>query len=150
MSASVPLARTMEHQRTETPLSQSGTGELARLWAWIKLNWFGITAPNPSGLVPLGHAVLVKPYIPEIKTATSMIVIPDQVRQSMQSVDQRAVVAAIGPLAWKGEGRARASVGDKVLVTRFAGYITNQTADGAEYRLVNDRDIFCRIEWDME
>jgi co-chaperonin GroES (HSP10) len=103
--------------------------------------------PNPSGLTPLGHAVLVKPYQPEVKSGT--IVIPDQVRQSMQSVDQRAIVIAVGPSAWEHETRARAKPGDKVLVTKFAGYLTNQTEDGEEYRIVNDRDIFCRIDWDM-
>jgi len=104
---------------------------------------------NPSGLTPLGYAVLVKPYQPEIKGGT--LVIPDQVRQSMQNMDQRAIVIAVGPLAWSSEGEARAKPGDKVLVTRFAGYIAGkgQTADGLEYRLVNDRDIFCRIDWDM-
>ena len=60
-------------------------------------------------------------------------------------------MVAIGPLAWKDEAGARAKVGDKVLVTKYAGYLAGQgqTADGLEYRLVNDRDIFARIDWDM-
>ena len=141
MTNQTVMATHQQAERDAWTLSQNGTGLDAH--AVYKF-------PNPSGLMPLGHAVLVRPYIPEIKKTNSMIVIPDQVRQSMQSVDQRAVVIAVGPLAWENEGLARAKPGDKVLVTRFAGYITDQTEDGAEYRLVNDRDIFCRIDWEME
>ena len=103
---------------------------------------------NTSGLVPLGFAVLVKPYTPEIKKG--IIEIPKSVQQSQQAMDQRAIVIAVGPLAWRGE-EARAKPGDRVLVTKFAGYIAGegQTADKQEYRVVNDRDIFCRIDWEI-
>jgi co-chaperonin GroES (HSP10) len=36
-------------------------------------------------------------------------------------------------------------VGDRVLVTQFAGMMAKGPADGQMYRLVNDRDIFCAI-----
>ena len=100
---------------------------------------------NTSGLVPLGHAVLVKTYEPEVQS--SIIEIPTDARGRMQMVEQRCVVVAIGPHCWADEGSPRAVPGDRVLVTKFAGYITNQTKDGQSYRLVNDRDIFCRIDW---
>lgn len=102
--------------------------------------------PNNSGLTPLGHAILVQPYEPEVQS--SVIQIPEHVQRAMNMADQRAIVIAIGPNAWEGEGLARAKPGDKVLVTKFAGYFTNQTKDGKAYRLVNDRDIFCRIDWE--
>lgn len=75
-------------------------------------------------------------------------------------LEQRAIVVAVGPAAWKDEGYwktllfglirrwvcpPRARVGEKVLVTKFAGYMTKGTLDGELYRLVNDRDIFCAI-----
>jgi len=101
---------------------------------------------NKSGLVPLGHAVLVRPYEPEVRAG--VIHIPDNVRMNMQALDQRAEVIAIGPLAWKDE-QARAKPGDKVLVTKFAGFVAGETLtqDQQTYRLVQDRDIFCRIDW---
>lgn len=101
---------------------------------------------NTSGLVPLGHAVLVRPYEPEIQVGK--IHIPDNVRLTMQSLDQRAEVIAVGPLAWNGE-EARAKPGDRVLVTKFAGFVagTTLTKDGQTYRIINDRDVFCRIDW---
>ena len=98
---------------------------------------------NPSGLDPRGVAVLVKLYEPERKGA--QIVIPDTVQGRLAMVDNRAVVIAVGPSAWHDEPFPRASVGEKVLITKFAGFIAKGPKDGELYRLVNDRDIFCAI-----
>lgn len=100
---------------------------------------------NTSGLTPLGHAVLVRTYEPEVRMG--VIQLPPDVAGRMSQVEQRCVVVAVGPEAWAGEAEQRAVPGNRVLVTKFAGYITNQTKDGQSYRLVNDRDIFCRIDW---
>ena len=99
--------------------------------------------PNNSGLSPLGWAVLVKPY--EHTPAGGLIQLPDNVKNSMNMADQRATVIRVGPSAWAGEGLARARPGDKVLVTKYAGYFATG-CDGQPYRLVNDKDIFCRID----
>lgn len=108
--------------------------------------------PNPSGLSPLGCAVLVKMYTPELVAAAkkSGLVIPDSVVNSQNTLDQRAIVIAVGPHAWHDEPAPRAKPGDRVLVTKYAGFLCNETADGQMYRLVNDRDLFCRIDWDKE
>ena len=98
---------------------------------------------NPSGLEPRGVAVLVKLYEPERKGA--QIVIPDNVQGRLAMVDNRAIVVAVGPSAWHDEPSPRAAVGEKVLNTKFAGYMAKGTADGEMYRVINDRDIFCAI-----
>ena len=98
---------------------------------------------NPSGLDPRGVAVLIKTYEPERKG--SVIEIPDNVQGRLAMVDNRAVVVAIGPGAWQDEPVPRAQVGEKVLVTKFAGFMAKGPKDGQMYRLVNDRDIFCAI-----
>lgn len=98
---------------------------------------------NLSGLAPVGVAVLIKAYEPERKGA--QIVLPDSVQGRMAMVDSRAVVVAVGPSAWHDEPAPRARVGDRVLVTKFAGFMAKGPADGETYRLVNDRDIFCVI-----
>ena len=98
---------------------------------------------NLSGLDPRGVAVLIKMYEPERKGA--MIAIPDSVQGRMAMVDNRAVVVAVGPSAWHDEPQARAKPGEKVLVTKFAGFMAKGPKDGEMYRLVNDRDIFCAI-----
>lgn len=98
---------------------------------------------NESGLEPLGRAVLVRMVeIDELKTQA--IHIPQHVRASSAVMEQRAEVIAVGAAAWEDEKIARAAPGDKVIITRLAGYVA-KGADGELYRLVNDRDIFCKI-----
>ncbi len=101
---------------------------------------------NTSGLSPVGFAILVEPYEPELKSGA--IHIPEHVAQAMQQVDQRAVVIEVGPEAWKDESAPRAVPGDRVLVAKFAGWVAGKgvTKDGKNYRLVNDMDIFCKIK----
>ena len=99
---------------------------------------------NNSGLKPLGRAVLVKPYTPA--QPDSMLVLPDSVQERDSLVEQRAIVVEAGPSAWIDESGPRAVAGDKVLISRFAGYLAKGTADDQFYRIVNDRDIFAAIE----
>jgi co-chaperonin GroES (HSP10) len=99
---------------------------------------------NETGLHPLGVAVLVEPYEPETKS--SIIELPDTVKQRFAMIEARCVVIEVGPEAWIDEKQPRAQVGDKVLVTKYAGYAAQSPRDGKLYRLVNDRDVFCAIE----
>ena len=98
---------------------------------------------NTSGLEPRGVAVLIRGYEPERKG--SLIEIPAEIGSRLSMVDNRAIVIAIGPNAWCDEPSPRAAIGEKVLVTKFAGFMATGPKDGQSYRLVNDRDIFCAI-----
>ena len=98
---------------------------------------------NESGLTPLGHAVLIETF--EFNK-DGLIEIPPEVARGMVSTDQRARIVEVGAEAWMGEAIPRAISGDIVLVTKFAGFIATGPKDGKTYRLVNDRDIFCRLE----
>ena len=100
---------------------------------------------NVSGLKPLGYSVLVEPYEPDTMTKGG-ILIPQNKRDSMLMLDQRAVVVEVGPMAWSDEKAPRAEPGDKVMVSRMAGNMIQGTADGKQYRMVLDRDIFAGIE----
>ena len=101
---------------------------------------------NESGLVPLGRAVLVRTTELDDIAKASMIAIPQSVKESTAVMEQRAVVIAIGPACWDDEKSGpRCEVGDKVIITKFAGYVT-PGRDGKMYRLVNDRDVFCKVE----
>jgi len=102
-----------------------------------------VNVVNKSGLHPVGHAVLVKMYEPEIEK--SIIAIPETVRQSTKMVETRAIVVEIGPNAWKGEP-PRVAVGEKVMISKFAGVNAQGPLDKQLYRVVNDNDIFMRIE----
>jgi len=98
---------------------------------------------NNSGLQPVGCAVLIEPYVPERRGG--LIEIPQNVQGRMAMVDNRATVIEVGVNAWQDERTPRAAAGDKVLVTSYAGFMAMGPKDGKQYRLVNDRDIFCRI-----
>lgn len=98
---------------------------------------------NKSGLSPRGHAVLIEPYEPEFKR--SVIVIPDSVAEGTKMRESRGIVIAIGPSAWDDEKEPRAAVGDKVMISKYVGAFVTGPADGAAYRMINDRDIFCVI-----
>lgn len=101
---------------------------------------------NESGIEPRGRAVLLQDYSPELD-AQGLIELPAQVRHSQMLMNQRAILIAVGPSAWHDEPEDRAVVGEKVLVTKFAGFIASKdvTLDGKDYRLVNDRDVFAAI-----
>lgn len=101
-----------------------------------------MTVVNNSGLVPLGRAVLVEHYEPEKKD--SLIEIPDIVKERTLMVEQRAIVIEVGPACWPDEP-PRAKPGDKVLISKMSGYMCKGTADGKQYRIINDRDIFAGI-----
>jgi co-chaperonin GroES (HSP10) len=77
---------------------------------------------------------------------TQSIIIPESVRRNSSVMEQRAEVVAVGAECWADERTPRAKAGDKVIITKLAGYIAQGPKDGQIYRLVNDRDIFCRIE----
>ena len=99
---------------------------------------------NLSGLRPLGHAVLVKPYEPEI-SKTSLIVPPSAKERNLM-VENRAIIVELGPHCWADEPGPRAVVGQKVFITKFAGNMAIGPKDGETYRLINDNDIYCGIE----
>jgi co-chaperonin GroES (HSP10) len=100
---------------------------------------------NTSGLEPEGHAVLLRMYEAHADLKSNMIEIPESVRKAASVMENRAEVIAVGAMCWFDEKKPRAAPGDRVIVTRMAGYTAAGPADGKLYRLVNDRDIFCRI-----
>lgn len=100
---------------------------------------------NKSGLRPKGHAVLVMPIeLEEMKA--SLIHIPAEVRSSSAAMEHRVLVVEVGSECWADEKEPRCQVGDKVMVTRFAGFVAVGPKDEKVYRLVNDRDVFCVVE----
>jgi co-chaperonin GroES (HSP10) len=99
---------------------------------------------NTSGLAPLGRAVLLAPY-DATAVKGGLIELPATVKERSLMVDQRATVVEVGACAWDDEKFPRAAPGDRVIVTKFAGYMCVGPDDGKQYRLVNDNDIFARI-----
>ena len=102
---------------------------------------------NRSGIRPKGRAVLVQLYETEKQ---GLIELPASIRERSSMAEQRAIMVEKGPLAWKDEGLDRALPGEKVLISRYAGYLARGVKDGKIYRVVNENDIFCGIEDDSK
>lgn len=97
---------------------------------------------NESGLRPLGHAVLVEYYEPERKRG--VIVVPDNVKEKTNALEQRARVVEVGANAWNDEP-PRAAPGDYVMISRYAGAAVLGPKDKKSYRMINDKDVFAQI-----
>ncbi len=96
---------------------------------------------NPSGLAPVGRAILV---IPD-KVQKGLIQLPPGVSDRQMMIEDRVTVVAIGPHCWHDEPTPRAEVGDRVMVAKFSGYMVQGPADGQMYRVINDQDIYVKL-----
>jgi chaperonin GroES len=103
---------------------------------------------NLSGIRATEFNVVVKPVEVEEKTAGG-ILIPELAKDRMQQASVEGVIVHVSPLAftyerWP-EGSAPPKVGDSVVFAKFAGMI-RKGKDGAEYRIVKDKDIAAVLE----
>jgi len=104
---------------------------------------------NKSGFIPIGSRVLVKPEKVEEKTAGG-IILPDASLDKVKAIMQKAVVIAVGDMAFKfdlnGELKThsdRPSIGEVVRIIKYAG--DEIVGDDDElYKLVNDTDILAK------
>lgn len=93
--------------------------------------------------------MLLEPYVVEERTAGGLL-LPPSVRTKDQIAEQKAVVMAVGNGPWDDRDPPRAKVGDKILFAKWAGYAAVGPADGKDYRVVNNTDIFMRITKEKE
>lgn len=112
---------------------------------------------NPSGLQPVGHAVLLEPYEPDFDAARRHgIIIPDNLRNNSIMVEMRSTVIALGSEVGRPENatwlrrlltpwRPRCLPGDKIMVQKYSGAIIVGTLDGKQYRMINEEDVFVKI-----
>lgn len=95
---------------------------------------------------PRGFTVLVKPKDAEeeIKeqTKTSLIHIPDFVKDQERVNVHEGVVVSIGNCAWHGLGSGArwCNEGDRILYAQFGGKFVKDK-DGTEYVLIQDKDV---------
>ena len=100
---------------------------------------------NESGIVPLGHRVLVLPYEIEEKSAGGVIVTIAVNKEREEMAQVRGVVVSVGPNCWEEYPKAWATPGDHVMFGKYAGAIMPGN-DGKKYRLVNDLDLVALIQ----
>ena len=107
-------------------------------------------------ILPEGTKVLVKPDTAESVTKGG-IFIPETVRDEQQLAITRGEIAAMGPSAEvyfgedeNGDGRRKGKVGDRIMFVRYAGSMFKYGADRIEYRFIQDTDIVCCINEELE
>jgi co-chaperonin GroES (HSP10) len=106
---------------------------------------------NESGILPVGHTVLVLPKAVE-QTTESGIVITVTNLEREQMAQLYATVIAVSTVAWSDvRGRDGESVGalvepgDEILIAKYAGYLI-EGKDGKEYRLIGDLDVKAKVD----
>ncbi len=102
--------------------------------------------PNPSGMVPLGHNILIYP-IPVERETKGGIIIPETKAGRDDYAQSEGLVIAIGPMAWADlhDGTPWASEGDRVIFSKYAGS-PYMGKDGKRYRVLADQELVVRLE----
>lgn len=102
---------------------------------------------NKSGIHPVEFNVLVRQDEVEAKTKSGLLM-PDSVVDREHHSQTRGVIVAVSPLAFNADiwpdKMERPGPGEKVAFARHAGTFITGT-DGAEYRVVKDKDIVAVI-----
>lgn len=105
-----------------------------------------MSSRNESGIVPLGHRVLVRPILTE-RVVGGGIIIPDKLADKEDKAQIRAILIESGPTAWKAEGLGGipwAKSGDVVIIGKYSGvFLKGQ--DDVNYRIVNDDELQARL-----
>ena len=103
---------------------------------------------NESGLVPLGHCVLVEPS--ELDIAQGAIKLLDSTVAEAHMLQMRVKVVEVGKYCWPNEPEPRAKAGDLVMIAKMSGSLVTGPKDGKKYRAINDKDIFVRVDYTGE
>ena len=97
---------------------------------------------NTSGWKPTGHRVLVKVEKIE-EVSQGGIIIPKDVAKREQLGQDGGVVVELGNTAYSDQSEAWCKEGDYVKFGKYAGQLImpDESADGIEYRVLNDLDV---------
>lgn len=127
---------------------------------------------NKSGIYPSGNRVLVEQDNIEDDLKTQKIQLPDEVREKYQIGQSSGYLIAVGPDAFnhiterkynvhdngefelfeevtRGYSEPFADVGDRIAFAKYSG-MKYRGKDGKRYLVLNDEDITCRIDPEVE
>lgn len=100
---------------------------------------------------PTGHKILVKPDPVEETTESGIVVSVGQGKRLEEAGQQLGTLVDAGPQAWKAfskdfTGEPWASIGDRVLFSKYAGLHVEDPEDGNKYIILNDEDLVAIIK----
>jgi len=104
---------------------------------------------NPSGIVPVGWRILVRPKEVLEKSAGGIILSTEKTKEREQMSNTTGIVIAMGGQCFADEPLPWCKVGDKVIFAKYAGLIY-KGKDGIQYRMINDKDITGILDADVD
>lgn len=99
---------------------------------------------NASGINPVEYKCLVLPEKVEEKTEGG-ILLTASLQEQDQLAETKGILVAVGGMAFSDWEGAKPVVGQRVMIAKYAGLLC-KGSDGAEYRLVNDKDIAATLD----
>lgn len=94
---------------------------------------------NTSGMQPVEYKILIAPEVVE-EVSSGGIVLATKTTEREKMAQVKGKLVAIGGNAFEDWADPKPQLGDTIWFAKYAGYVVNG-ADGAEYRLANDKDI---------
>lgn len=103
---------------------------------------------------PVGYKILVKPDPIETETDSGIVLVVDEKLE--RAGQMRGTLVAIGSQAWQAfrhvddqgkfrNGKPWATVGDRVVYSRYAGKILEDPENEEDYVILNDEDLVAVI-----
>lgn len=103
------------------------------------------TRKNESGIVPVGHFVLIEPEQVEETTKSGIVVAVGKDLDKEQMGQTDGIIVAVGDDAWDDQASPFAQPGDRVVFGRYNGLLRKQP-NGKSYRLISDLEVVARLE----
>jgi len=103
---------------------------------------------NNSGIHPKGDRILIRPEEVE-ETSQGGIILVKDTTQSEALAQVFGHLVAVGPDAWSDYSGPFAEVGDRVIFAKYGGLLMTGK-DGVQYRIMNDTDITCGADEDLD
>mgnify|MGYP000470516812 CR=1 FL=1 len=97
-------------------------------------------------IVPTGTRVLVGREAPDETSEGGIIILSDEASKQREfSAETRAIIIAMGGLAFEDNPKDKPVVGERVIIRRYSGVAVDADARYGDV-LVNDIDVLARIE----
>ena len=100
---------------------------------------------NKSGVLPVGHRVLIYPEQVEDKTASGIIVSTAAQNERETLAQMYGVVIAMGNTCYADQPSPWCKVGDRVSFAKYSGLIY-KGLDEKNYRVISDLDVVALVK----
>ena len=100
---------------------------------------------NTSGIIPVGHRILILPEQVQEKTESGIILHTESQREREGMAQMYGLVVYVGDDAYNDQSSHWCGVGDRVSFAKYSGLVY-EGIDGKIYRCINDLDIVALVK----